>query len=123
MLEVELMALEQLPLSSTVEEAARLMRINRTGAYNAVADGSPPSVHIGRSIRIPRDRLAEACRLADADSTDDRDEPAQDRPAVTPRRAGDNGASFLNLVPHPRHEPDSTARRGHTGRQRRRRRA
>jgi len=52
------MTLDDLPLLLTVEEAARLMRVSRNGAYNAVAEGTVPSIRIGRTIRIPRDALA-----------------------------------------------------------------
>lgn len=58
------MDLDQLPLLLTVEEAAAVMRISRTGAYNAVAEGAVPAIRIGRTIRIPRDRLAEMLGLA-----------------------------------------------------------
>jgi excisionase family DNA binding protein len=34
------------------------MRVSRNGAYNAVAEGTVPSIRIGRTIRIPRDALA-----------------------------------------------------------------
>ena len=47
-----------LPLMLTVEEAAEVLRIGKNSAYAAVADGSVPSVRIGRVIRIPRDALA-----------------------------------------------------------------
>jgi excisionase family DNA binding protein len=49
---------EELPLLLTVDEAAEVLRIGRNGAYAAVANGSLPSVRIGRTIRVPRDALA-----------------------------------------------------------------
>jgi excisionase family DNA binding protein len=55
--------LDQLPLLLTVEEAGKVMRISRTGAYDAVAEGALPAIRIGRTIRIPRDRLAEMLGL------------------------------------------------------------
>ena len=63
-----MMIWDQLPLLLTVEEAAAVMRISRTGAYNAIAEGTVPSVRIGRSIRIPRDRLVAALALGDRDN-------------------------------------------------------
>lgn len=51
-------SVDQLPLMLTVKEVARVLRIGRNEAYAAVADGSLPSVRIGRSIRIPRNSLA-----------------------------------------------------------------
>jgi len=41
------------PLYVTVEEAARLLSISRSKAYELVAKGDIPSLHIGSSIRIP----------------------------------------------------------------------
>jgi excisionase family DNA binding protein len=49
---------QDLPLTLTVDEAAEVLRIGKNTAYAAVADGSLPSVRIGRVIRIPRDALA-----------------------------------------------------------------
>lgn len=57
------MDLDQLPLLLTVDEATQVMRISRTRAYNAVAEGAVPAIRIGRTIRIPRDRLAEMLGL------------------------------------------------------------
>lgn len=37
----------------TVDEAARLLRISRGAAYEAVRRGEIPSVRIGRTIRVP----------------------------------------------------------------------
>lgn len=50
--------LDDLPLLLTVEEAARVLRIGRNGAYAAVSDGVLPAIRIGRRIRIPRAALA-----------------------------------------------------------------
>lgn len=49
---------ENLPLMLTVEETARVLRIGRNSAYEAVAGGSIPSIRIGRKIRVPRRALA-----------------------------------------------------------------
>jgi excisionase family DNA binding protein len=46
-----------LPHVLTVEEAAKLLRIGRSAAYEAVRVGSLPSVRFGRSIRVPRSAL------------------------------------------------------------------
>ncbi len=40
-----------------VEEAARLCRISRSQMYELMAAGEVPSLSIGRSRRIPLDRL------------------------------------------------------------------
>lgn len=41
----------------TVEEAARLLRISRGKAYALAASGELPTVRMGRSVRVRRDRL------------------------------------------------------------------
>jgi excisionase family DNA binding protein len=49
----------------TVPQAAQLLRIGRTAAYEAVRRGQIPAVRIGRSVRIPRHALE---RLLDVSS-------------------------------------------------------
>ncbi len=44
-------------LTMTVEEAARLLGIGRTAAYQAVGNGDLPSVRIGGRILIPKAAL------------------------------------------------------------------
>jgi excisionase family DNA binding protein len=47
-----------LPSVLTVDEAARLLRVNRKTLYEAVRAGEVPGVvRVGRSIRIGRDAL------------------------------------------------------------------
>ena len=47
-----------LPPVLTVDEAARLLRVNRKTLYDAVRAGEVPGVvRVGRSIRIGRDAL------------------------------------------------------------------
>ena len=41
-------------LTMTVPEAAKLLGIGRSAAYEAAARGELASVRVGRSIRIPR---------------------------------------------------------------------
>jgi excisionase family DNA binding protein len=53
----ELVELASLPAVLTVEEAARVLRIGRASAYEAVRRGEIPSVHLGRTIRVPRSGL------------------------------------------------------------------
>jgi len=45
------------PLVYTVGEAAELLRIGRTAAYEAARRGDLPTVRIGRTLRIPRHAL------------------------------------------------------------------
>jgi excisionase family DNA binding protein len=47
---------EQSPVL-TVEEAAELLGLSRSTAYDAVRTGDLPSIRIGRRILIPRARL------------------------------------------------------------------
>jgi len=44
-------------LTLTVEEAARLLGISRSTAYECVRTGELPSVSFGRRVLIPRHRL------------------------------------------------------------------
>ena len=45
------------PAVLTVEEAAEVLRIGRTAAYEAARRGDLPTVRIGRSLRVPRRQL------------------------------------------------------------------
>lgn len=47
----------KLPTYLTVEEAAVILRISRSSAYDRVRDGTIPSIRLGRFIRVPRDKL------------------------------------------------------------------
>jgi excisionase family DNA binding protein len=49
----------------TVEEAAKVLRIGRNAAYEAVKCGTIPHVRFGRNIRVPR---AELMRLVGRDA-------------------------------------------------------
>lgn len=48
---------ETAPAVLTVQEAARLLRISRGAAYEAIRTGAIPSVRIGRTLRVPRQAL------------------------------------------------------------------
>lgn len=48
-----------LPAILTVEEVASILRIGRNAAYNLVNNGGIRSIHIGRTIRIPRSALQQ----------------------------------------------------------------
>ena len=45
------------PLTLTVDEAARALRISRTLAYEAARSGALPCVRIGRRLLVPREAL------------------------------------------------------------------
>lgn len=52
------------PLVLTIEEAAKLLRIGRSAAYEAARRGELPAVRIGRTLRVPRHALEEMLRDA-----------------------------------------------------------
>jgi excisionase family DNA binding protein len=60
-------AMTDLPLVLTVEEAAEVLRIGRTAAYEAVRRGELPSFRIGRSLRVPRHALGVLLGLENGD--------------------------------------------------------
>jgi excisionase family DNA binding protein len=45
------------PAVLTVEEAAKVLRVGRTAAYEAARRGEIPVVRVGRSLRVPRHAL------------------------------------------------------------------
>lgn len=47
----------EMPVFLTVEEAARLLRLRRSHAYELVRRGVIPSVRLGRFIRVPSEQL------------------------------------------------------------------
>lgn len=51
------MAGDDLPRFLTVEEAAALLRLKRSTAYELVRQGQIPAFRVGRFIRVPRDAL------------------------------------------------------------------
>jgi excisionase family DNA binding protein len=51
--------LAMLPEVLTVREAAAILRVGRNQLYQAVARGELGAVHIGRSIRIPKQALLD----------------------------------------------------------------
>lgn len=51
--------LDDLPPVLTVPEAARLLRLKRSTAYELVRTGQVPSVRFGRQVRVPTGKLLE----------------------------------------------------------------
>lgn len=51
-------------LTFAVDEAARLLGICRSGAYDSIARGEIPSLNIGRRVLVPREPLLELIRCA-----------------------------------------------------------
>ena len=59
-------AREPLPAVLTIAEAAQILRIGRSAAYQAARCGDLPTIRVGRCLRVPGPRLAamlgvEAC--------------------------------------------------------------
>jgi len=50
-------SIEDLPLLLTVPEAAKVLRVGVSRAYEMAQRGEIPAVRIGRRIRIPREEL------------------------------------------------------------------
>jgi excisionase family DNA binding protein len=53
------MSVAELPLTMTVEEAARAIGCSRGLAYEAARRGELPTVRLGRRLFVPRARLLE----------------------------------------------------------------
>ena len=58
------------PLLLTALQAAQLLSVGRTSVYELIATGDLESVHIGRSMRIPADRVHEFCHAPSASPCD-----------------------------------------------------
>lgn len=52
-------AIEDFPIALTVAEAAAILGIGRTAAYEAIRAGIIPHFRVGRHVRVSRDRLFE----------------------------------------------------------------
>jgi putative excisionase len=53
---------EQAPALMTIEEVAKLMRVNKTAVYDWVDKGQVPAYKVGGSWRILRDELKTTVR-------------------------------------------------------------
>lgn len=49
----------EMPRTYTVEEVAKILRIGRSAAYEAVNRGQIPHIRVGRFIRISEDQLQQ----------------------------------------------------------------
>jgi excisionase family DNA binding protein len=54
------------PLTTTIEEAARLLGIGRNAAYEAAKTGQIPTIQIGRRKLVPVAKLRAMCGLSAA---------------------------------------------------------
>jgi excisionase family DNA binding protein len=55
--------LDDPPAFLTVPEAAQVLRIGRSAAYEAAQRGELPTVRFGRRLRVPRQALLRLARL------------------------------------------------------------
>ena len=55
------------PLTLTIPEVAKLLRVSRGTAYEAAKTGTLPTIRFGRTIRVPRRALQ---RLLDGQDDD-----------------------------------------------------
>lgn len=67
-------SLDELPPVLTVEEVAKVLRIGRSAAYDAIRAGAIPHLRLGRQIRVPRCKLAAL--LGEFESPNDARPPA-----------------------------------------------
>lgn len=63
MAEEKLPELDELPLTISVEHAARLLGVSRSAAYRAAASGQLPTITFGRRLLVPTSRLLEMLGL------------------------------------------------------------
>ena len=52
-------SLDDLPLTLTVDEAGKVLRVGRNTAYELVRCGQLRSIKVGRQLRIPKQALQE----------------------------------------------------------------
>lgn len=53
----------------TVDEAAELLGMSRSGTYNAIRDGNIPNIKIGRLIRVPSAPLRKLLGIEEPHNT------------------------------------------------------
>jgi excisionase family DNA binding protein len=62
---------DDLPLTLTIEEAAALLGIGRSSAYNAAARGDIPTLRLGRRLLVPSAKLLAMLGIEAGDDGDD----------------------------------------------------
>ena len=50
-------SLDQLPVSLSAPDVAQVLGISRAGAYNLLRSKGFPTVHIGKRMIVPKDKL------------------------------------------------------------------
>ena len=69
---------EDLPVFLTVKEAALLLRLKRSTAYELVRRGEIPAIRLGRFIRVPREALLSMGKDFDAAVGNSKNAPPPD---------------------------------------------
>jgi excisionase family DNA binding protein len=78
------------PLTVTVEQAAKLLGIGRSTAYELVHTGEIPSLRLGRRILVPSSYITSATGLAPSSALAPRSEGNRDSDTSSPVQAGEN---------------------------------
>jgi excisionase family DNA binding protein len=50
-------SIDQLPISLSAPEVAQVLGISRAGAYNLLRSKGFPTIHIGKRMIVPKDKL------------------------------------------------------------------
>jgi excisionase family DNA binding protein len=50
-------SIEQLPVSLSAPDVAQVLGISRAGAYNLLRSKGFPTIHIGKRMIVPKDKL------------------------------------------------------------------
>lgn len=107
--------IEDWPISLTVEEAATILGIGRTAAYEAVKQGIIPHFRVGRHVRVGRDRLFAWIDSGDQERGDGAIEATGERydpPGYDSQLAARFPASYAEAVSLPPIVSASTRARG-----------
>lgn len=91
------------PLTLTVEQAAKLLGIGRSTAYELVHTGDIPSLRLGRRIVVPVGQIAEKLGVTTADLWGPGQAPSADpqarraEPALAPDRDDNRDPKVMSL--------------------------
>jgi len=89
------------PLTLTVEEAARALRISRTLAYEAARSGALPCVRIGRRLLVPREALDRLLGRSDALTPLIREALSDQPPLIDTLTPAVDSATQVDAYEHP----------------------
>jgi excisionase family DNA binding protein len=89
------MTTNHVPLTLTVEEAAKALRIGKNQCYQAVRRGEIPSIVIGRRILISRQRLLELINGESSSPANSEAEPVSSAAAQIPAMLMKTGHNYV----------------------------